>query len=74
MNEIQIVTAPTIAQFWYYVFHSSLAPACFGLTAIIKELTLTYTAKTYVLFVRSAGTSNKQDVTVTLQNKIESES
>jgi hypothetical protein len=45
---MQILTAPTTAQFCYYVFHSSLAPTCFGLTAIIKELTLTYNAKTYL--------------------------
>ena len=29
-------------KFYYYVFHSYLAPTCFGLTAIISELTAYY--------------------------------
>jgi len=49
---MQILTAPITARFCYYVFHSSLAPTCFGLTANIKELTSTETAKTY-LYVTS---------------------
>ena len=39
VNELQIVTVSTIAQFHYYVIHSQLAPPCFGLTAIIRKLT-----------------------------------
>jgi hypothetical protein len=39
VNEIKIRTAPTNAQFYYYVFHYYLALTCFGFSAIIRELT-----------------------------------
>jgi len=39
VNDLQIRSAPTNAQFYYYVFHSLLAPTCFGFNAIIRELT-----------------------------------
>ena len=38
-GDFLILTAPPEAQFHYYVFHSYLAPTCFGLTAIIRGLT-----------------------------------
>jgi hypothetical protein len=40
VSDVQILTVPTKAQFYYYVFHSYLAATCFGLTVMIKELTL----------------------------------
>ena len=39
VGDLQILTVPTEAQFHYYVFHTYLAPTCFRLTAIIRELT-----------------------------------
>jgi len=41
VNDLQIFTLPTNAQSYNYVFHSSLAPTSFGLTAIIREQTPT---------------------------------
>ena len=38
----QILTVPTNVPFCYYVFHTLLAPTCFGLTVIIRELTQYY--------------------------------
>ena len=40
--DLQIREVPTSAQFHYFVYHSYLAPTCFGLTATIKELTPYY--------------------------------
>jgi hypothetical protein len=37
LNDLQIFTLPTNAQFYNYLFHSSLSPTSFGLTAIIRE-------------------------------------
>ena len=37
--DIYSLTAPTNAHFYHYVFHSYLSATCFGLTAIIRELT-----------------------------------
>jgi len=39
VSDLQILTVPTEAQFHNYVFHSYLAPTCFGLTAITREQT-----------------------------------
>jgi len=36
---LQTLEEPTKAQFYYYVFHTCLAPTYFGLAAIIRELT-----------------------------------
>ena len=38
-NHLQSLTTPTNAYFCFRVVHSSLAPTCFGVTAIIKERT-----------------------------------
>ena len=40
VNDLQVLTVPTNAQFYCYVFHTYLAPTHFGLSAIIRELTL----------------------------------
>jgi hypothetical protein len=40
--DLQTPAVPTNAQFHYYVHHAYLAPTCFGLTAIIRELTSYY--------------------------------
>jgi hypothetical protein len=39
VNDLQIFTLPTNAQFYNYLFHSLLSPTSFGLTAIIREQT-----------------------------------
>ena len=39
VGDLQIFTVTTEAQFHSYVFHFYLAPTCFRLTAIIRELT-----------------------------------
>jgi hypothetical protein len=39
VGDLQILRVPTEAQFHCYVFHFYLAPTCFRLTAIIRELT-----------------------------------
>jgi hypothetical protein len=36
---LQILRVQTNAQFFYYVFHSYLAPTCFSLNAMIRKLT-----------------------------------
>ena len=38
-TDLRTLIVPTNAQFYYCVFQSSLVPTCFGLTAIIRELT-----------------------------------
>jgi hypothetical protein len=38
VKDLKILVVPTNAQFYFYVFHSELAPTCFGLTAIIRLL------------------------------------
>ena len=45
-NDLQTVSEPTNGQLRHYVFHSSLAATCFGLTAIISELRF-YITKPY---------------------------